>query len=245
MKIDLHVHTNRSFDGRASLEALAARAALLGLDGLCICDHNLCSLTEPLRRDGVMLYPCTEVSTTRGHITGLFLEAPLDYPTLMANGLPGPEAAIAEIHRCGGAAVLAHPFASGDPGWEDAAKWADGAEAVNARADMKNPSANRQAADFAAKHEIASVGGSDAHSVKELGNAYTVFPDTCQADYMPSLRAAMAARAVSPVSVAETAWRSKGASQFAAAMRSRSAKRIGKGIVYLGYCTWRDLQKHK
>ena len=42
----------------------------------------------PAELEGVLLIPGCEVSTQSGHITGLFLERPLDLKKLRRDGLP-------------------------------------------------------------------------------------------------------------------------------------------------------------
>ena len=103
--VDLHVHTAASPDGRSSLADLAAAAKRAGLDAMAICDHDLCT-PVPEALEGVLLIPACEVSTRAGHITGLFLDRPLDLEAL--GPLPAPEAAVAAIREAGGLAVLAH-----------------------------------------------------------------------------------------------------------------------------------------
>ena len=95
-KADLHVHTAASLDGLSSLEELTAAAKEAGLDAVAITDHNLCT-PVPQRLNGVLLIPGCEVSTRQGHVTGLFLEEPLDLESLRKNGLPQGGDAVEEI----------------------------------------------------------------------------------------------------------------------------------------------------
>ena len=104
LQLDLHVHTSASLDGLASLQEQAAAARAAGMDGIAVTDHNLCTPLPP-ELDGVLLIPGCEVSTRHGHITGLFLRAPLDLDALRRDGLPSGEEAVAEIHKRGGVAV--------------------------------------------------------------------------------------------------------------------------------------------
>ena len=110
-RLDLHVHTDASPDGRSSLADQAAAAKAAGLDAIAVTDHNLCTPVPP-ELEGVLLIPGCEVSTTDGHIVGLFLDAPLDLEGLCSGGLPTGAAAVEEIRRRGGLAVLAHPYQS-------------------------------------------------------------------------------------------------------------------------------------
>ena len=152
--VDLHVHTAASPDGRSPLADLAAAAKRAGLDAMAICDHDLCT-PVPEALEGVLLIPACEVSTRAGHITGLFLDRPLDLEAL--GRLPAPEAAVAAIRGAGGLAVLAHPFHRPGRREEDFPFDVDGVEAANARAAFKVPDANDRAAAFAAARSLGSA----------------------------------------------------------------------------------------
>ena len=78
---DLHVHTAASPDGRSSLEDLTAAAAAAGLQALAVTDHDRCT-PVPAAMNGILLIPGCELSTRAGHITGLFLERPVDLAAL-------------------------------------------------------------------------------------------------------------------------------------------------------------------
>lgn len=237
-RIDLHVHTDASPDGLSPLEALARAAKAAGLDALAITDHNLCTLVPP-SLEGVLLIPGCEVSTAQGHITGLFLDRPLDLNALTARGLPDGQAAIDEIHRRGGIAVLAHPY--GKPGADpDAFRFRpDAVEAVNARAAFKVKDANEQAAALAERWGLPAVGGSDAHSRHEVGNACT--QAECPVLTLPALKAALLAGRCAPVLVKRTPRLRKGLSQFAKRKRQGGVKNLAVGAAYVAWCAGRDL----
>ena len=236
--IDLHVHTDASPDGLSSLEELTTAAKAAGLDGLAVTDHNLCT-PVPQRLNGVLLIPGCEVSTRQGHITGLFLEQPLDLAALRREGLPEGAAALEEIRRRGGIAVLAHPFQA--PG-ADPARFSfrpDAVEAANARAAFKVKDANERAAALAQGWGLPPVGGSDAHSHREVGSAYT----RVQADQLTlsQLKQALLSGRCTPVLVRSTPHLRKGLSQFAQARRLGGLKRLAVGCAYLAYCAGLDI----
>lgn len=163
-KADLHTHTCRSIDGRQTLEQLISAAKEKKLDAVAITEHDY---YEPLLPcDEVLLVPACECSTDAGHITGLFLEsAPRIAPRMSA------EEAIGEIHRCGGIAVLAHPYQKASE--RSVPAGLDAIETANARAPYKNKGANILAYALAEEKKLPGIGGSDAHSAQEVGNAYT------------------------------------------------------------------------
>lgn len=233
---DLHVHTAASLDGRSSLEALTAVAAAAGLHAMAVTDHDQCTPVPP-EMHGVLLIPGCEISTKAGHITGLFLEEPVNFAAL--GRLPEPEAAVAAIHKAGGLAVLAHPF--NRPGRQagDISFSPDAVETANARAYFKNPAANDQAAALAAQRNLPSVGGSDAHDAKEVGNARTALE--ADALTLPALRCALAAGRCRGILNKNTPHLRKGLSQWTKARRQGGAYRICRAAAYVGYCAARDL----
>ncbi|WP_370863761.1 PHP domain-containing protein [Ruthenibacterium lactatiformans] len=113
-RVDLHVHTLRgSADPALCLSELVRAARQAGLDAIAITDTDYCT-PVPIELRGVVLIPGCEVSTLGGSILGVFLERPLDFVRLRQHGLPTADETVLEIHRCGGLAILAHPFAQTD-----------------------------------------------------------------------------------------------------------------------------------
>lgn len=237
-KIDLHVHTGASLDGLSSLEEQAGAAGSAGLDAMAVTDHNLCT-PVPQTLEGVLLIPGCEVSTRQGHITGLFLEEPLDLDALRRDGLPNGESAIEEIHRRGGIAVLAHPYQSRNAAPEGFSFRPDAVEGANARAAFKVPDANQRAAALAQAWGLPAVGGSDAHSRHEVGNAFTQVESPALA--LADLKEAVLAGRCFPVLARNTPRLRKGLSQFAQARRRGGLKRLAAGGAYLVYCAGLDL----
>ena len=239
-RIDLHVHTDASHDGLSPLSELAAAAKTAGLDAFAVTDHNLCT-PVPQRLNGVLLIPGYEVSTTQGHVLGLFLERPLDLEGLRKDGLPTGRAAVEEIHSKGGIAVLAHPYEK--PGADPAAFdfRPDAVEGANARACLKMKDANEKAMSLAKGWGLPAVGGSDAHTRQELGGACT--ETECAELTLPALKAAVLAGACGPVLVRHTSHLRKGLSQFARRKRKGGIKNLLVGAAYVAYCAGLDILK--
>lgn len=138
VKLDLHIHSEHSPDGRMALDEIVACARARGLQGVAVCDHDR-ALTETCNAPDFLLIPGIELSTDRGHLLGLFVTEQIEAREL--------DAAIDAVHACGGLAVMAHPFErSSDAQRLDAyLDRLDGIEVWNGRADRKNPQANAMA----------------------------------------------------------------------------------------------------
>ena len=171
--IDLHCHTSASFDSLAS-PAKVMRAALdRGLTHLVVTDHD--RIDGALRmRDaaptGLTIIVGSEIRTSEGDLIGAFLARPVT---------PGMSAAdtILAIREQGGLVGIPHPFDRfrgsllRDRGMEAIGPLVDWVEVHNARL---LGGGNERAAVFAAEHGRPGVAASDAHTVLEIGVAYTV-----------------------------------------------------------------------
>ena len=240
LKIDFHVHSNRSADGRSDLSQLIHAAKEQGLDGFALADHDL--LSQGSEQDGFLIIPACECSTSDGHILGLFLSHPPAVLKAETGQLPTAGQAVDEIHRLGGLAVWAHPYQRSSPVNTEAAAMCDGIETANARACFKNARANEQAAALAARLEKPCLGGSDAHHHSEVGNAFTLV--TAEEKSLDALRCALAAGNVRPLLQHNTPRIKKGLSQLHKRRRAKAGPiRLYKAYLYLFYCMILDLIK--
>jgi predicted metal-dependent phosphoesterase TrpH len=207
--IDLHCHTSASFDSLAKPSSVVAKAALLGLTHLAITDHD--RIDGALRaRDaapvGLTVIIGEEVRTAEGDLIALFLERAV---------APGQSArdTITEVRAQGGLVGIPHPFDRlrgsmlKDPRLEDVGALVDWVESYNAR--IVGGNGNDRAASFAQELGLPGVAVSDAHSVLEVGVAYTAVdgdPSTpagllaalATAELMPG-RASYLVRTLTPV----------------------------------------------
>lgn len=177
--LDLHIHSGASPDGRMTAAEIVAAAREAGLDGAAICDHG--RLFVPDRDlalpEDFLLIPGEEFSTEFGHLLGLFLSRELAYERLPKEADRREKTAHFRdlcdgIHAQGGLCVLAHPFER-DPDPDRLSPildCLDGLEVWNGRANRKRPTANDEAAAFAAARALPAFAGSDAHLRREIGN---------------------------------------------------------------------------
>lgn len=193
--VDFHCHTRASFDSLASPVAVARAAAKRGLTHLAITDHDRIDGALEARAnapDGLTVIVGQEVKTTEGDLIALFLERPVP------SGL-SPRDAIAAVREQGGLVGIPHPFdrfrgslARGGA-IAEIAPLVDWIEAHNARLVGKG---NEDAAAFAREHGLPGVAASDAHTVLEVGVAYTVL--TGDPSTPAGLRAALASVEIVP-----------------------------------------------
>ncbi|MEQ7007241.1 CehA/McbA family metallohydrolase [Actinopolymorpha sp. B17G11] len=110
---DLHMHTVHS-DGQLEPAELAAAARDAGLDFIVSTEHNTCSaagIWGHHASDDLLIIVGEEVTTRNGHLVaaGLTEGSWIDWRFRAADGLL--PATVGEIHRQGGIAIAAHPFA--------------------------------------------------------------------------------------------------------------------------------------
>jgi predicted metal-dependent phosphoesterase TrpH len=170
--VDLHCHTSASFDSLADPAKVARAAAERGLTHLVVTDHD--RIDGALRArdaapEGLTVIVGTEVRTSEGDLIGAFLLRPVP------RGRPAADT-IAAIRDQGGLVGIPHPFdrfrgsVMRDARMASLAPLVDWIEVHNARL---VGSGNERAAEFAAEHGRPGVAVTDAHTVMEVGVAYT------------------------------------------------------------------------
>ncbi|MGD2200578.1 MAG: PHP domain-containing protein [Candidatus Bathyarchaeota archaeon] len=174
MILDLHVHTRYSGDSSIDPAVLYKVAKLRGLDGIAVTDHDTTRGWEHFPKiDDFEVILGMEKKTEYGSIIGLFMNEGLETTNF--------EEVIDEIKDQDGVVVIPHPF---DSLRRDTLKVdsidervlrakVDAIEVFNSRCILNrfNEKAEILARDLM-KHK---VGGSDAHTLGEVGNAHTTF----------------------------------------------------------------------
>ncbi len=219
---------------------ISEAAAKKGIEVVFICDHNRVTLKSPVYMNGVWLMPGCELSCKNAHMLALFFKGNLGLENYDENNLPEVEDTIKRIHSSGGLAVIAHPFAHGGVVKRspyDFTLHPDGCETINARAWMKDSSANKKAQEYAKSKNLLVTAGSDSHLEQEIGNAYTEVDCTGIED----LRTALEEGRSKPVLVQDTKRVYKGWSQLERANRSGRSSRKLTALTLLFKCKILDL----
>ena len=187
LRVDLHLHSHFSHDGRSSLQELIERARECGLDRLALTDHNTVDGALELARIAPSLAIVGEEAKTReGEVIGLFITGRL--PPYVR-----PEEVMDLIHSMGGLVYIPHPL---DPHRSHfrAERMVDLADRIDI-IETYNPwceaAANRAAAALAQDLGKVSATGSDAHSADELGRSWMEMDEySGTADFLDKLRRA-------------------------------------------------------
>ncbi len=170
--VDLHCHTRASFDCLSKPADVVRAASSRGLTHLAITDHDRIDGALEARAAapaGLTVIVGEEVKTADGDLVCVFLERAIP---------PGLSAAetVAEARAQGGLVGIPHPFDRmrgsllRDARMASLVGMVDWVEGHNARLVGNG---NEQAIAFAAEHGRPIVAVSDAHSVTEVGVAYS------------------------------------------------------------------------
>ena len=170
MLFDTHVHTNISPCSDLYIADVLKQARARGLDGVCITDHQTMEirrhLREGLQDNGLCVIFGIEYATDHGDflLFGPFENIPLDLSAIEL---------LNQVGQAGGA-IAAHPFRSDRPVSEYLVRegYCRIVESVNGR---NTHVENLQVEKWRKELSLTCCGGSDAHSLDELGTVGTRF----------------------------------------------------------------------
>ena len=187
MRIDLHLHSRYSHDGRSTLEELIERCAECGLDRIALTDHNTVEGALALAEIAPDLAIVGEEAKTReGEVIGLFITRRLP-PYMRA------EDVMDMIHEMGGLTYVPHPLDRHRSNFstERIAELAGRIDIIETYNAWCEPAENQAAARLAKDLEKVSATGSDAHAASELGRSWMEIDDyTTPQDFLEKLRTA-------------------------------------------------------
>ncbi|GAA5513244.1 hypothetical protein Dcar01_01972 [Deinococcus carri] len=181
MRMDLHTHTEVSHDCRTPLRDIPAWLLRTNTRVIAVTDHDQQRGGPELARivadlglgDRLSIIPGEEVTTSEGELIGLFLRERIP-PRLT------PEETVREIKAQGGLVMLQHGF---DPlkryrlrpeATLRIADQIDIVETFNSR--LSRHHWNRVAAQWAQERGLPVCAGSDAHTLRDIGEAWVETP---------------------------------------------------------------------
>jgi predicted metal-dependent phosphoesterase TrpH len=185
MLIDLHNHTwPRSHDSVLDPEDLVVRAKELGLDGVCLTEHDTVWDTVEAQRLGeaqdFLVIPGVEISTDDGHILAYGVEK-------YVFGMHRVGKLSEHVKERGGCLVVAHPYRRAIPWKDDEEAWhlaldravgnpanpfAVAMEVLNGRGSERE---NRFSLELAERMGLPGTAGTDSHAVHDIGKVATYF----------------------------------------------------------------------
>ncbi len=187
LRVDLHLHSHFSHDGRSSLQQLITRADECALDRIALTDHNVVDGALELQRIAPSLAIVgEEAKTMEGEVIGLFI-------TRRVPPFLSPEKAMDLIHEMGGLTYIPHPL---DPHRSHFSphrivELANRIDIIEIHNPWCSAAANRDAARLAEELAKPTATGSDAHSSEELGRSWMEMEDYSSVeDFLEKLRSA-------------------------------------------------------
>ncbi len=188
---DIHTHTMYScfskyrflsYPDSVTIPKTSVKVAeKLGLNFICITDHNTIKGAEKARKYNKELVVIgEEISSTGGEILGLFLQDQIQ-------PCQSPEETIEQIHEQDGIAVAPHPFSAHCPcvGKKINVLKFDGVEVFNA---LHRDGYSNAIAFENCNGRYAKLGGSDAHASGMIGNGYTLYKGFSIEDFRASIK---------------------------------------------------------
>ena len=171
-KMDSHVHSEYSPDSKSKLKDIFKVAKSRNIDIIAISDHNTVDGSKEARRltkkDDLLVIPSIEISSIEGHILGFGCEEKID------RDLPAAET-IDLIHDQSALAIIPHPYCFYRHGLLCKADYKDlkidAIETKNARFIVGY--CNNKAKNLSKNENLPSLGASDAHYFKFVGDCYS------------------------------------------------------------------------
>ena len=167
MKFDLHIHSKNS---KYSPKDVVKQAIKKGLDGIAITDYEIkgALIAKDYAKNRIIVIPGMEVKTNDGDILALGIKDNIEH------GMSAVDT-VDDIRKSSGISVAAHPYDLLGIGMGDLVKTIDidAIEVLNG----ENLFRNRKAVRVAKENGISITGGSDAHTLREIGCAITVVDD--------------------------------------------------------------------
>jgi len=194
MIIDMHVHTVASGDSLIAAEDLIEHALDLGLDAICVTEHDSYQASAVVEEfaEGTSLkvFRGAEIPTDAGHmlVYGITND---DWKDYLQQHKGNAQRLIDYVRAVDGVVVPAHPFDPAKPGVRDAVPTLAGVFAIECFNGQAEAADNQRAQVLAQRLDLKMIGGSDAHSLFELGRCITEFDNNIatSADLVTELKA--------------------------------------------------------
>jgi predicted metal-dependent phosphoesterase TrpH len=201
MLIDLHCHTKYSGDNRLEPLELIRSARSLGLDAICITEHDSFCASAPVekiaKKEGFLVFRGVEINTDRGHVLAFGVK---DDSWKKRRGYYSHISAVTPVvAAAGGILAPAHPFRMvGAASAANSLYEMDYIAAVEVLNGENNVRENDLAGQAWAKLDLPGIGGSDCHFAQDVGRCATWFDNTisCMEELIEEIKAGRVAPAL-------------------------------------------------
>lgn len=186
MILDLHVHSKKSDDSRATvvgyLQWLLKKKGVLPIDGLVLTEHRQFDVDSDYRHladeYGIRIFKGSEVETDYGHVLVYGVNQAMLERFDFSNVRLSAQELITDVEELGGIAVPCHP---GRPTVGLCEHYQtklplEGLRAVELLNGGSRKGENERVEDLIRKHGYGTIGGSDSHLVSFIGICATEFP---------------------------------------------------------------------
>jgi len=184
--LDLHVHSKKSEDSRASvvgyLQWLIRKRDVLPVDGLVLTEHRQFDGDSDYRHledeYGIRIFKGSEVETDYGHILVYGVNQSILERFDFTNVRLSAQELVTDVEEFGGIAVPCHP---GRPTVGLCEHYQtkppiEGVRAIELLNGGSRKGENERVGELIRKHGYGAVGGSDSHLVSFIGICATEFP---------------------------------------------------------------------
>lgn len=175
MIIDTHMHESKySLDSKISLKDIIVKAKNIGLNGICITDHESNEIKKEAERvsleEKFPIIVGAEFLTFEGDILVFGLDK-LPDEKIHAEEL------LKMVNAVGGVAIAAHPYRKNNRGLEDKIRTIKGLHGIECFNGSTPMDLNLMAYRDADYRGAAMFGGSDCHVIDKVGRYATHFPE--------------------------------------------------------------------
>jgi len=175
LKLDLHIHSQYSGDGTGTPKEIIKSVKKRGLNGLAITDHNTIKggmQAKKVAPKDFIVIPGVEISTADGHIIALDIDR--DIPRNLS-----AEETVEKILDINGTPIVPHLLRTmSGIKKEKLNKIHLKIPALEVFNSCSTPQTNLKTVKIAKKYKLGGTGGSDSHSPKYVGLAYTTVDTT-------------------------------------------------------------------
>jgi len=174
---DLHIHSIYSYDSLSKIEDIIEIAIKKNLSGIAITDHNEINgalKAKKIAKGRIDIILGEEINTNEGQILALFIQEKINDKDLLN--------VLDNIHSQDGIAILPHPTSFRNKKLlkkvlkeKEVRNKINAIEAFNARNIFSKD--NEKAYIIAKREKFSVTGGSDAHTISEIGSGKTIVKD--------------------------------------------------------------------